>query len=620
MTDLAWTRRSLPVNLLIAWLVGLAPLAVLVGIDFAHSPPPDIATFFFATQDGPFLAILSIFMIGLCAPWPILRPAGAARLNTFFARRSALFVGEIAVMVACIAYAGWFYVYQQYPLSMDEYCATFDARIFVHGTARAIISPQWRPLASALQPIFIVIAPDHGSWASTYLPMNALARAGFLLLGDQALAGPAWAALSIIMVYAVARRFWPQRRDAAIVCVGLLASSSQFLVAAMSAYAMPAHLALNLVWLWFFLRRTPFSQGASALTAFAASGLHELVFHPLFAAPFIAAAWLEPLLQKADEESASNARRLGRFRSALSSTAWRVAAFQTAVFAAVCLFWVLYKGMVAHAYGDSQGGGVAHETSGFLQQAVALIAHPDPWANSHMTFNLARLVAWQNPATLGLAFFGVRYALRSSNLAFAALFVGVCLTTIAMYVLLPFQGHGWGYRYLHGLLGSLCLLAGLGWVNLVKPGEPGRAWFAIAVSLAFSLFVIMPMHALQVSRFISPYARAHAALLRAPQGVVMIDPSHLWYAQDLVRNDPWLRQAPRFLDLRSLDPADIRQLCAKGPVGFFGHVDGEKFGILPASDGTNVGEKVRLMKSLHCGEPIYPVHGWAVAALDGADS
>jgi hypothetical protein len=35
-----------------------------------------------------------------------------------------------------------------------------------------------------------------------------------------------------------------------------------------------------------------------------------------------------------------------------------------------------------------------------------------------------------------------------------------------MFILLPYQGHGWGYRYLHGLIGSLSLLAGYGWIAL----------------------------------------------------------------------------------------------------------------------------------------------------------
>src|SRR6266852_644436 len=67
----------------------------------------------------------------------------------------------------------------------------------------------------------------------------------------------------------------------------LLACSSQFLITAMSPYAMTAHLALNMVWLWFFLRDTRAGHLMAAGVAFVACGLHQVIFHPLFAAPFL---------------------------------------------------------------------------------------------------------------------------------------------------------------------------------------------------------------------------------------------------------------------------------------------------------------------------------------------
>jgi len=46
------------------------------------------------------------------------------------------------------------------------------------------------------------------------------------------------------------------------------------------------------------------------------------------------------------------------------------------------------------------------------------------------------------------------------------LVAGLVLTLLAMFMLLPYQGHGWGYRYLHGLIGSAALLGGYGWITL----------------------------------------------------------------------------------------------------------------------------------------------------------
>ncbi len=60
----------------------------------------------------------------------------------------------------------------------------------------------------------------------------------------------------------------------------------------MTPYAMTAHLAFNLAWLWLFLRRGPPAQVAAMAVGFLATGLHQLVFFPLFALPFLAEDFL----------------------------------------------------------------------------------------------------------------------------------------------------------------------------------------------------------------------------------------------------------------------------------------------------------------------------------------
>ena len=96
--------------------------------------------------------------------------------------------------------------------------------------------------------------PSPDGWASAYLPVNAALHAVFSMAGDAWLTGPVLALLSLIMLHAVGRRTFPNRPDATFVAVILLATSSQFLFTAMTPYAMTAHLALNLAWLWLFLR------------------------------------------------------------------------------------------------------------------------------------------------------------------------------------------------------------------------------------------------------------------------------------------------------------------------------------------------------------------------------
>jgi hypothetical protein len=46
---------------------------------------------------------------------------------------------------------------------------------------------------------------------------------------------------------------------------------------------MTAHLTLNLIWLCLFLRNDKIGHGAAIAVGFLASGLHQLIFHPLVA-------------------------------------------------------------------------------------------------------------------------------------------------------------------------------------------------------------------------------------------------------------------------------------------------------------------------------------------------
>src|SRR3546814_12221723 len=55
----------------------------------------------------------------------------------------------------------------------------------------------------------------------------------------------------------------------------------------MTAYAMPAHLTINLCWPWFVLRRRWWADAAALTLGFFAVGLHQFHYHPLFAAPIL---------------------------------------------------------------------------------------------------------------------------------------------------------------------------------------------------------------------------------------------------------------------------------------------------------------------------------------------
>ena len=152
-----------------------------------------------------------------------------------------------------------------------------------------------------------------------------------------------------------------------------------------------------------------------------------------------------------------------------------------------------------------------------------------------------------------------------------SLVFGIGLTVVAMMVLLPYQGHGWGYRYLHGFLGSGCLLAAFGWLKLreATPEDAARIDGGLALACAFSLLVLFPIRAVQASLFSRPYAESFAAISRTDADVVVVDAEGRFFADDLVRYDPSLRNRPKVVHLALLTPELIGTLCARYRVSVF---------------------------------------------------
>jgi hypothetical protein len=353
-------------------------------------------------------------------------------------------------------------------------------------------------------------------------------------------------------VFGVGRRIWPSRPEIGVGAAVLLATSSQFLVTAMTPYAMTAHLAFNLVWLWLFLGGGWRGHAAAAIVAFLACGLHQLVFHPLFAAPFVLQLWLE--------------RR------------WRAATFHTLAYAAICAFWIDFGAIRLWAAGSGSGDpgtvGFAAEVMGLLK-AIHLEAIP------LMAKNLVRFVTWQNPLTAPLMILSAVGAFRARG-TLRSLLLGLVLTTIAMTVLEPYQGHGWGYRYLHGFLGSACLLAAWQGSRLVGAldGEGRRAAEGAFVALAMaSILVLLPIRAWQAHRMAAPYAAAQKAIRHARTQIVLVDGAGVWFGKDLVRNDPYLRNRPLILEPAALTDAQARALCARYTVSIFDHADAARYGV-----------------------------------------
>lgn len=537
-----------------------------------------LTTFFFRVQDAPWLLWIALMLLGFgILRLPATRCAAPAML-----RNPRVAIAILAALVFVCGIIGAHVIFHGFPLARDEILAEFDAIILRSGKAIAPVDSEWRPYAAALAPTFMLPIADGAGYVSAYLPVNAGLRALTGLLTDSAWTSPLLAALAVVAVFGVARRLWPARLDAALISALLVATSSQVLVTSMTSYAMTAHLTLNLVWLWLFLRNDKIGHGAAIAVGFLASGLHQLIFHPLFAAPFIVRLWAS-----------------GRRPLALAYIAG---------YSVICLFWISYWQIMIAWQGFSQQACNDAGPLYFMARAAFLFASFHWTGLDLMLKNALRFVDWQNPIVLPFALLAYRPVRNGDGIALE-LSAGLALTLAAMFILLPYQGHGWGYRYLHGLIGSLSLLAGYGWIALsgrATRNEMAASWMVLTMGSAVSWLVLLPAHAKQAHDFVVPYVRAADAIGHAATDLVVIDPSGLLFAGDLVRNDPFLRNRPKVLDLTLLAEANLADLCPRYSITMFGRRQGLAFGISPNDEQTKFDDEVRArmraaMARISCG-------------------
>jgi hypothetical protein len=551
-------------------------LAVSGGLGpFLLSDAGSLTTLFFRAQDAPWLAVGGLaLLIATALParrvavaWTeaaLSRPGPVSALAAAFAIASAL-VGTILVM-------------RCFPLSYDEVMAEFDTAILRQGRLVAAVAPEWRPFANSLVPFFRLPVAGDAAWVSSYLPGNAALRALMATVHGEAWTGPLLAGISALATYRIARRLWPERPDAAAVAVILLATSPQVLVTAMTPYSMTAHLALNLVWLSLFLRNDRAGHLGAVSVGFLACGLHQVVFHPLFVGPFVL-------------------QLLGRRR-------WGLVLFYVLAYGMIGAFWVEYWGL-ALAWSDVASEIAVQAGPGlFLERVLEILRWPSLEAVDLMAKNLLRFVAWQNPLALPLAVLaGV--AIRRAEGITRPLLAGVLVTAGAAFLLMPYQGHGWGYRYLHGAIGSLCLLAARGWIGVTCDAASRRAALPVlAAATIFSAAILLPGRLHQVARFVWPYADAVEAIRRAPADVVVVDPSGMAFGADLVRNDPFLRNRPIVLGLQSLSEAALRSICGRFRVALFDRRHGAAYGIGGAGPSLESSPGHAMVDSLGCAEPL----------------
>lgn len=418
----------------------------------------------------------------------------------------------VATMVALGCYAGFYFVLGAYNITRDEQMAAFDSVVFAHGRLAWPIPAEWQPDAAALNTLFMLPVEQPAAWISAYLPGNSALRALVSFVADPALTGPLLTAGTLFVLLSCARKIWPDDRETQTVSLLLLLGSGQVVLMGMSSFAMPAHLFCNLVWLRLFLADRRGADLAAVALGALATGLHQPLFHPLFVAPFMLTLLLD--------------RR------------WSRLAILVPGYLAVGLFWMAWPlWMTSLVSGpESIPAGVGAD---FLSRLIDALA-----ANSHhlalTAANLLRFCTWQHLLTIPLMIAGL-IAMRANRLT-QALALGIFLPAVVLAAILPWQGNGFGYRYLHGVIGNSVLLAGFGWRWLVQAMPDSRSAFVKAT--LGTILVLMPMQIWFSYLRYAPFAAADRQIDATGADYLLLQAGNGASFGNLVINRPDLSNRP----------------------------------------------------------------------------
>jgi hypothetical protein len=452
------------------------------------------------------------------------------------------------VIMAMLLWWGTHALMFNYPLTRDEHMVVFDMAVFAKGHLAEPLAPFWRPFAETLVPAFL-LQPDHpAGLVSAYLPGNAALRLLFSHIADPALLNPLLAALGGLALLDIARREFPDDRTTVTLVMVIYITSAQMLVNAMTSYAMTAHLAFNMVWLAAFLRGGRLGHTVAIAVGVYACGLHQIIFHPLFAGPFF--LW-----------------RLARGE-------WRIVIVYGVTYIAAGAAWMIYPSLAA---AEASAPGIATASTDFLHERVLpLLLERDPNTMLLMGYNLARFFGWQNFALLPLMI-AAWPAIRAKQGVATPLFGGMLLTLVLVgFLLLPYQGHGWGYRYLHGFIGSAALLGGHGLVILRRHVRAADG--AVALLAALTL-VSMPWLLFRAHCFVAPHVRLDKLMTAQTTPFVLVDTFGQSKMIDEVRNRPNLSNRPIRLSSWTMTPSMLVAVCRRGDVTLITRTEMHRVGI-----------------------------------------
>jgi hypothetical protein len=428
----------------------------------------------------------------------------------------------VALAAGIVLCAGSLLIYENHPLSMDEYAQLFQSELF----ARGRLTGQFPlPLIDWLIPPFFqnqffVVSHESGAVISGYWPSFALLLTPFTWLGISWACNPVISALTLLVIHRLALRLFHSEESAGL-AVLLTAASPVFFANGISYYSMPAHLLANAVFALLLLDPTPRRAVLAGVVGSLALTLHNPVPHILFAIPWL--LW-----------TSSRPRGV------------RLLGWLTLGYAPLCVLlgvgWFWLSSSLSHA---GALGAPMDAQADAMRQIANIFSLPSSSLLLARTIALAKIWLWAVPGLVILAGMG---AFRwRDHAACRALVASAILTIIGYYIVPVDQGHGWGYRYFHSAWFVLPLLAA-GAFTRPAPDELRAGLFddaatrTLVVACALLTLVLgTGLRAVQIRGFMTNDQAQVPAYAGTEHRVILIDPAHSFYGQDLVQNDPWMR-------------------------------------------------------------------------------
>ena len=150
---------------------------------------------------------------------------------------------QSALGLAALCTFGALVAYQNHPLSMDEYAAVFQSKIFASGAVFAQLPKDlvdWL-VVRGFNGEFLVASRDTGRAVAQYWPGFALLLGLFQFLGIPWACNAALSGLAVFLIYWITKEITGDSRAAGWAMLFTLASGA-FLADAISYYSMQAHL------------------------------------------------------------------------------------------------------------------------------------------------------------------------------------------------------------------------------------------------------------------------------------------------------------------------------------------------------------------------------------------